>query len=127
MIEKAIKISETAYESVSAIADQGDLSKARVASALVDAGVKQLPTLEAVLEHLKGDPNVGVREVNGKVYYCEQCNYPLDPNEELEQCPNCETQLNWNDESGGLGIIGWGLLGLAALVFVTSQTRTNQV
>lgn len=127
MIEKSMKVSEKAYESISAIADQGDLSKVKVASALVDAGVKQLPKLEDVLEHLKGAPNVGVQEVNGKVFYCEQCNYPLDPNEELEQCPNCDTQLNWNDEPGGLGIIGWGLLGLAALVFVNSQTRTNQV
>jgi len=123
-LEKSMKVSAGVYNLVKAYADQGDISIKDVATELVKAGLNQLTDLKDIVKHMEDDSEVQVQEVDGSVYYCPECKYPLDPEQKLDDCPRCQASLDWG---GGMGVLGWGLIGLAMLLVVGSQRRTNQV
>ncbi|MBA7590755.1 hypothetical protein ES708_32892 [subsurface metagenome] len=132
-MEKAIKLSQDPYDLVKKLSDEGDLSIREVADELVRAGAVQLNTLAAVAQAVAENPRITAEQVNGQVYYCAECHYPIDPREKLESCPQCTAKFNWESwergesgEGGGFGALGWGLVGLAVLLAVGFQGNRGQ-
>jgi len=132
-MEKTIKLSKDPYEIVRKLSEEGDLSIRDVADELVKAGAGQLNTLADVAKAIAENPRITAQEVNGQVYYCAECQYPIDPREKLESCPKCTAKFNWeawergeSGEGGGFGMIGWGLVGLAVLLAAGFQRNRGQ-
>lgn len=128
MRDLGLKVSATPYDLVKDLADKGELSLKDVADELIKAGAKQLDSLEKVVKAVEERPGIAREDVNGFIYHCEGCGQPLDPREELDNCPGCRTKLNWSTvegEGGGFGWIGLGLVGLAAIVAVTIARNRN--
>lgn len=130
MKDLGLKVSTGPYDLVKNLADKGDLSLKDVADELIKAGARQLDSLEKVAKAVGEKPYIVREEVNGFIYHCEECGQPLDPREELDTCPGCNTALNWSTvegEGGGWGMIGIGLVGLAALLTVNALRSKNNV
>ena len=128
MVEKTLRISSSQYDQVKALADKGDLSIKDVADELVRAGAEQLNSLEKVSKAIEGKPFIATTDVNGLVYTCDECGHQLDPNEELDACPKCNTKLNWaglEEGGGGIGIVGIGIAALAIAVALGFFRRQN--
>ena len=123
---RTMKVSPEIYELVKNLADTGDTSLHEVTDNLLTAGLKQLKILGPLSELAESGKTLQVREVNGVVYYCTECQHPLDPKKKLEKCPSCQAELDWGERKGGLGIIGWGLVGLALLLTLGATTRSTQ-
>ncbi|MBA7688107.1 hypothetical protein ES703_96583 [subsurface metagenome] len=131
--ETTVKLSQDPYEIVKKLSDEGDLSIRDVADELVKAGAGQLNTLADVAKAIAENPRITAQQVNGQVYYCAECSYPIDPREKLESCPRCAAKFNWeawergeSGEGGGFGALGWGLVGLAALLAIGFQRNQGQ-
>lgn len=128
MNEKTLKVSPGLYGKVKDLSEKGDISIQAITNDLMSAGLKQFDKLGPIAEHLEENPDIEVREVNGLVYFCEDCQYPLDPEKELPECPNCHTKLSWSEKGKpgtGLGFVGWGLVGLAVLLSLGAQRQTK--
>ena len=128
MVEKTLKVSGSQYERVKALADRGGLSIKDVADELVRAGADQLNSLEKVEKAIGDKSFIMTADVDGLVYTCEECGHQLDPNEELDACPNCNTKLDWSgfeEGGGGIGIIGIGIAALAIAVALGFLRKRN--
>jgi len=125
-MEKTMRVSPGIYELVKKLADTGDASLHEVTDNLLTAGLKQLEILGPLSDLAEDDKTIQVREVNGAVYYCTECQHPLDPKEKLGECPSCGVELDWGETKKGLGIIGWGLVGLATLLVWGATTSSTQ-
>lgn len=123
---RTMKVSPGLYDAVKELADTGDQPLHKVTDDLLTAGLKQLKHLGSITEVVEEDRTLDVREVNGVVYYCNECQHPVDPKKELSECPNCKAELDWGEQKQGLGIVGWGLVGLA-LLLTLGATRSNRV
>lgn len=121
-----MRVSPGIYELVKELANTGDTSLHEVTDNLLTAGLKQLEILGPLSNLAEDDKTLQVREVNGVVYYCTECHHPLDPHEKLGECPSCQAELDWSERKSGLGILGWGLVGLATLLVLGATTRSTQ-
>lgn len=127
-MEKNVKISPGIYAQVKDLADQGGLSYKLVADELIRAGLKQLSSVSDLAQAVEADPNIRVAEEDGVVYYCEECNQVLDAEEQPEVCPKCGAKIDWEHKpGGGMGLLGWGLIGLAILWTMGNQRRTARL
>jgi len=122
---KTLKVSPGIYETLKGFADTSDRSLHEVTDDLLTAGLERLGGLAPLVDQVEKDRTIEVREVNGVVYYCDECQYPLDPKEELTECPNCGAKLDWGEQKGGLGVVGWGLVGLALLLSLGARMGTQ--
>ncbi len=126
MGEKAIKISPGVYAQLKGLVDKGGLSYKAVADELIREGLLHLRSVEDIAQAVGADPNIRVAEENGVVYYCEECDTILDSEAEPEACPKCGTRFDWENKpslGGGMGWLGWGLVGLAVLLVAGNQGR----
>ncbi|MBA7612580.1 hypothetical protein ES703_19816 [subsurface metagenome] len=126
MGEHTIKVSDDTYDKVKTLSETGDRTQLDTVEDLLSVGLEGLGKVAEAVEHLEKDAGIEEQQVNGVVYFCEACRYPLDPREELAECPGCQTKLSWaeNGKPGaGLGVIGWGLIGLALLISLGAKRR----
>jgi len=126
-VETRIKLSQGIYTQVKDLADKGGLDCKLVADELIREGFKHLSSAGALAEAIKADPNIRAVVEDGVVYYCEECNQVLDVENEPEKCPGCGVRIDWTRKpgtGGGMGFLGWGLVGLAALLVMGTQRRT---
>lgn len=126
MGERTIKVSDNIYDKVKTLSETGDRTMRDLADDLVSEGLEGLAKVAEAAEHIEKDAGIEEQQVNGVIYFCEECHYPLDPREELAECPGCQTKLSWaeNGKPGaGLGVVGWGLIGLALLLSLGAKRR----
>jgi len=130
-VEKTLKVSPGIYAQVTELADKGGLAYKLVADELMREGLRHLNTVSALAEAVEADPNIRVSQEDGVVYYCEECGQLLDIDEKPDVCPNpkCGVKIDWEHKpgGGGMGLVGWGLVGLAIFLALGSQGRTARL
>lgn len=136
-VEKTVRISQGNYDRICEIANTTGMGIRELVDSLLSDNLAHLQltahdlgetkTVQTLRKQYQNEVDklktIAVQEVDGQVYFCQKCHQPLDPDKELKHCPSCDAELNWGEHTR-IGMVGWGLIGLAILLAL--QTRAVQ-
>ena len=124
-VVNTVRIAKNNYDRVKGLAEASGRGIREVIDTLLNDNINHLeesatslansPVVKAIADEAKEHASVTSQEVDGQVYYCQECHHPLDPKEEVEACPNCGAKLEW-EGLRKMGLMGWTLGALALLI-----------